>query len=456
MLNDDETLHDDVFYALYEFYPGPHPLPNLREFACWDVYPPPTMALFMPPSLLRASVDPSDIPTTTYFLTGVAQRCGSLRELEVHASLGYRMSTEILELVSETVCALPQLQKLNVGFMHLEPDALEHIATLPKLQNLEMGIRDCVCDTLRTSVKRRRLFPSLSKLSVTVPVSQKASLPTLLRVIPYERLAQLHISIEVRDDEEADWGSQVPMPGRKTYLHEIAECIAKMTALQKLSFGIAKELRAVNDLTFTDDMLAPLLSLKQMQSMSLSHLPTNLSPGMLQQIAAAWPDIRSLDFTCPGGSRFNVEDLLPLAKCEHLTTLGVLIDGDVDIAVLENRPLPGQSTSKLRSLELGRSHLPNPAHLAAFLYGAFPSARLGPDYMIKRPQHWRKDYEVDSMVKVNSFLDAFAKTKKLEGSSALGSLRPQYGRGMVCPGSDYTAKDIVAGVRLGLDELLEE
>lgn len=450
----DNPLHCDTYRALREYYPGAHLLPNLRAFSCADAHPEAPgqtiLPMFMPPTLREASIDLRflDESTTSYFLKGLAG-CSLLRKLRFDP--GHRIDREKETQLSVAICALPGLEELDLGSIPLSLQALDHVVALPTLRKLTMGIENPVSNALfSASAKPRRILSSLSTLSISFPASQKESIFPLLRAMLKTQLSELRITIGVHGDTEADWDLPAPLRDDRKYLESVAEGLAKITSLNTLALGAEKALWSADNLTFTDASLAPLLSKKTMRSFSLSSLPAALSRDALQQIASSWPNIHTLDLTCPGGSRLDIKDLLPLTRCSHLTLLGVLIDGTVDAVSLESRLLPGQSTSKLQTLQLGESELPNPAHLAAFLYGAFPSAEIGPEYKpLNEGSWWFEDGDKVARAQVNSYLDAFRKARKLEDSSAMDSLKPEHGLQMRCPGSECTVKDIVAGRRLG-------
>lgn len=116
------------------------------------------------------------------------------------------------------------------------------------------------------------------------------------------------------------------------------------------------------------------------------------------------------------------------------------IGGDIDVSTLAKRPCAGQSTSKLRVLAVGDSEIKNPAHLAAFVSGAFPAARVSENAWRCIGRETRPE-----LAQVNTLLPLFAKAEKLERSNAFGSLRPHYGEAMQCPHSSWTVRDLIMG-----------
>lgn len=400
----DRRIYDNAYWTLASHHPGPYLLPNLRAFSCWMVYPGRAMSMFMPPTLRRACLQPTDIRSTADFLQGVAQLGASLQELELRAYPGDWHARGL----GETVCALPRLRKLAVGFVTLGPLAMQHVAGLPDLEELALGILTEDADALLAvgTGPRRQIFPSLSRLSVVLPEGHRGALLTFLRALSGESLQHLSITVGMEEYVSSEWETEVPVQYHGRYIDRVTEAVAKITGLRSLSIRTIEALHTIDEYTFTDDSLAPLLALKEMRSLAMSTHPTYVSSEALQRIQSSWPYIDTLllgeDATRPGTPRLRVEDLLPLAKCKHLTRLGILIEGDVDLATLVDR-VSDPSTSQLRVLQLGKSEISNPARLAVFLCTAFPSAILGPEHLLASELH-PAGYDLNFMKLVNSFL----------------------------------------------------
>ena len=113
----------------------------------------------------------------------------------------------------------------------------------------------------------------------------------------------------------------------------------------------------------------------------MSTLPVNLAADDVRMMASAWPHMRRLqlgnDCAFEGVRQMNVEDLLPfILVFPKLDILGVLLNGDVSVVSMARRPRVGESKSSVATLYLQRTKIKNPAHLAVFILGVFPKARV--------------------------------------------------------------------------------
>lgn len=77
-----------------------------------------------------------------------------------------------------------------------------------------------------------------------------------------------------------------------------------MFTLHFIDIFVEDEQQESKDLLFDDQSLEPLLRLRGLQTLYLSHLPVSLKPESLRHMVKSWPSIRTLTL----GDNCNLKD----------------------------------------------------------------------------------------------------------------------------------------------------
>jgi hypothetical protein len=445
LFGEESNLQDNVYEMLREHYPGHHPLPNLRRLHCEQTYLSYSYTMFTSLTLKEAELFVSNDLDAVSFLYAMAA-CPSLENLFFYENLISPFSDYNHQAVEKQLCdtilSLSHLKEIQVG--RILPAALKHLATLPQLKELEFSL-DTSMDILSLFVGSKIIFPALLKLHVATSATPNYVVIAFLDAIRYSKLCSISVSFE-GSHQNSGTDMHMSQLSFKKYIDCVTEKISQITTLQKIHIFTGKdEVNSVvlKDLVFDQESLSPLLGLKGVTELNMSSFPVDLAPDAFRQIALAWPALETLHLgeECSSGctATVNVEDLLPLAtSCPSLTELGVFLNGSVSPASLTRRLHTGQSKSNLQTLYLGNSDIANHAHLAVFLFGAFPHARVDEECWSSSGRGSN-----DNAVKINAMLALFAQVEKLEKSPAMGPLRPAYGKKSQCPYSVYNVRNVV-------------
>lgn len=340
--------------------------------------------MLLPPTVQDAEIEHYDYANTLWFLESLPA-CPSITRLAL-LEISVLQTDEMVEILSKAVCSLPQLEVLNTGRVQLQQPALTHVASLPNLWSFSymVGGDDVDYQALLGSFTQPLVpFPSLTSLSIQAYSWDSNSIVEFLNVLSRARLEELWVSFGGADEPElGDWKTRSTTPGLPTarYMDCVTKAISKMSTLQFIDIFVEDEQQQCKDLLFDDRSLDPLLRLRGLQTLYLAHTPVSLKPESLHQIVKSWSSIHTLSLgdncNLKDVGPFKVEDILVLADCPKLTSLGALIDDTMYAAIPTGRA-HGQSKSVVRTLYLGVSEINgSSAHLAALLYGAFPLVQV--------------------------------------------------------------------------------
>lgn len=433
---------------LRKHYPDLHPLPNLRRLCCEETYLHSSYTMFTSLTLKEVEYFASNDYDAVSFLHAMVA-CPYLENLffveDLISPFANYNSQAVQRQLCETLLCLSHLKEVQVG--RILPAALQHLATLPQLKELHLFL-DTSTDIPSLFDGSSTIFPALSELQVTTSATPNYAVLAFLDAIRHSKLRFISIFFEHNHERRSSTSMPVSELSGKTYINRVIEKISQITTLEKIYIDTGEDVvdaTALRGLVFDEESLSLLLGLKGITTLSMHSHPVDLPPDAFRQIASAWPalEILHLGEGClfEDTPEVNVEDLLPLTTaCPQLTQLGVLLGGNVSPASLVRRPRTGQSKSHLETLYLGKSVIANPAHLAVFLSGAFPCARVDEG-------HWISPRVRDNAVgvEVNAMLASIAQAEKLETSSAMGPLRPTYGKKLQCPHSMYSVRDVATG-----------
>lgn len=340
-------------------------LPNLQhlEFCLWET--PHHAAMFIQPSLRVVDFEPGTFEAADIFLRLVEDSTLKLEELTM--SVESDVLAKIRSQLSDSICTMEHLIRLDFAQLPLNYDALLHVSSLSNLRSLSVKL---TADNARARLSSSwGTFPSLASFELSTTLADAEISASLLRSFNGGNLASLTIVYRVKS----------PL----TSIEQLLTAISQFKCLSECHI----------DFSHTDDfawsggrlqghILAPLSRLPLMKYFKLRALPIDISAAGLRDLAVGWSHLRSLVFETNSGVHqgptLDILDLPLLSEhCHDLKYLSVAL-----------RPLrrdwswgPSTPLFEARMLQifaLQYSPIPRTAvcNVASFLARIFPRARM--------------------------------------------------------------------------------
>jgi hypothetical protein len=338
-------------------------LPNL-EYLCFEGcenfrVSPDIIAQFFGPRLIFMSVILSSESVSATW-TARIQSLQSLKTLRIfnHFLL---QANHFTRPVSKLVRSLPDVKSVSTS-IPLDQDALRHLAT-SSCYSIQLG-NDAV-DVLQ-SVTGLRSFPNLETLHI---VSHDLDVVgRLLEHLCAENLLAIEIAFEGDDDLHANITQLFRTIGARSPLKTL-ESIEIMDLAESWSHFTIHTLGT----------LAPLFSLSNLTELNVGlAFGFDLGDDDIQQIAMAWPCLRSLILMNhqDGPSRITLASLVALVKhCPELRSFGLRIcvtEIDFNLIPREGAFAPNDHVESISVYHAFVGELVNPEDVAAFLSALFP------------------------------------------------------------------------------------
>lgn len=239
---------------------------------------------------------------------------------------------------------------------------LIHLANLPNLQQIDIYVAELNSGwQAHLLTSHQPAFRSLCKVQIrSEHISSCTSLINLMS--PSAPLTSITVHIMQHDEVSV-----------------VADFIQVLTAhcshlvLTTLCIAAAPE-TSTNQGVIDEDLLRPLLTFPNMQDVEIHPIAHNIGNGILEDIAASWPQLHVLVLgTLAGPSQITLSGIRPLSSLSNLEKLSIVINApDIDYTLM---PLGSVSNSKLSHLSLGDARIENPYPVAAFLSDIFPKVR---------------------------------------------------------------------------------
>lgn len=201
--------------------------------------------------------------------------------------------------------------------------AIPHLASLPTLRELRLVD---ISDTGTTSLP----FPALKKLSISINNATERFLIPFLGKLGAPVLQELKIHYDVRLDYRTD------LRPAASQIRDILRNLSRFTHLRAFTLdGFNLAAPPENEHILRALMLAPLLTLRKLETLEMRGVPAMLSSGDAATMARAWPRLQCLRISdkvyfpdhLERRTLLQTDDLLPFARfCPDLHTLGLPLE----------------------------------------------------------------------------------------------------------------------------------
>ncbi|KAI8986866.1 hypothetical protein BD414DRAFT_440434 [Trametes punicea] len=267
------------------------------------------------------------------------------------------------------------------GDIYLPGSCVEALATLPRLQHLELYMLQDDMEAVAAYAARRvstggEWFRALDILSLNV-ARLDASTQTFVSVIQSPSLMDLLLAAQHAPDTHMV----------KQHLEVVARA-PFCACLAGFQLDIDTEWHEIVQPPMLDigDALKPLYALSQIQHVIVRGPLVIIAPHTLENIAGAWPSLEILSLTSavvghhlPSRYCVSLADLAPLArKCPDLFTLKLHLNATVvpdEAAVAQLLGPEGATRCRLRSFTAFDAPIMNPQRVSWFLGKLFPQLR---------------------------------------------------------------------------------
>jgi hypothetical protein len=346
-------------------------LPNLRALT-WDgnkqieQY----MDLFCGPQLTSLAIlFPSNHSPTSHSQTfaRLTRSLPNLHTISIYAPVQWHEPHDLTGPLSDFVCGAPNLRVVSTN-IELDRRAIRHLATSPCTR---LAIGNDATDILQSIIESvpTTPFPEIGSLYVT---SRDGT--GVIRLIELLSAKKLHL-LSVRD---MGW-----VLGRLdiTQLIKAIDMRCSHTNLVSLFVSVVG-IDPAHSANYPFGTLAPLLSFKNMAQMGFFNVSFDLDDGDIENIAIAWPCLRSLTLTSAPHerrSKLTLASIVALAKhCLDLETFELAIHiAVVDFSLLprEGAVIPNRIIENIVLDQSTTDDLVNAVEVAKFLSRLFPSLK---------------------------------------------------------------------------------
>ena len=371
---DDEPEPQEIGWkSLMKYYPGTRLLPNLRRFHADYIKLHPFYHLFIQPTLVKLDLENCTVESIQPFIQCAHLCASSLKVLnleEVYYDLWEAPPPPDIPLgVSRAICSLTALTDVSVG--DLRPEALAHLATLPRLKYLSFKMLDAVHVGHPLPAAS---FQSLGQVRIYTRLEDVSPVAAFLRASTFPQLRSMSLSWD------PSVGRDVRNPSARS-LALLFDALGDHLGLRSVSISPELVDYAAPESTVHIQHIHGLLRLRDLAELDMSKIPCALTPGDLTDCARACPKMRTLhlgDRVRRMLPRVEVQDLLPFAAhCPALRTLGLcMIIPAKSLGSAIRPPFGWQYRSQLESLDVGGTSVAFSPDVVCFLARVFPRARL--------------------------------------------------------------------------------
>jgi hypothetical protein len=374
----------DILRALVESDVEKPILPNLRSLG-WndhqqiDQY----MDLFSGPQLTCLAIRLLSNQSPTSHSQTFARLTRSLPNL--HTISFYALWNEPRDItgpLSDFVCGAPNLKVVSTN-IQLDRRALRHLAAS---HCTRLAIENDATDILQSIIELGTTpFPEIGSLYVAC--RDGTSVAGLIELLPAKKL---HLLI-VRHVGRGPSGLDI------TQLIKTISTRCSHTNLVSLAVNVAYP-DSDHSVDYPFSTLAPLLAFRNVTNMGFVNVPFDLDDGDIENIAIAWPCLRSLTLLSlphERRSRLTLTSIVALVKhCLDLETFKLVIHIaviDFSLLPLEGAVIPNRI---VKNIVLDHSTTDNPVdavEVANFLSRLFPSLKgVGEVGLKQRDNIWRE------------------------------------------------------------------
>ncbi|KZP22399.1 hypothetical protein FIBSPDRAFT_953007 [Athelia psychrophila] len=270
---------------------------------------------------------------------------------------GDRFASSTTPILNGTISSWERLQNLDTPSTFLTTSSLMHIALLPNLQRLNVGISP----NIDFSCLKTPIFPDLRSLGVYCDSISKCN--ALLQMSPLWTLEEIRVTSDASRLEDA-----LAIGG---FFNTFHSRICKDTLRSIKITNLRAHPNAANNHFLNFATLAPLLSFPNLEDlMIMTPHSFDLDNNDLLKLAISWPRWKQ----CTLGSRgwgapskitpMGLAELL--TRCSHLTHLSLAIDASV-IDYDTNSTTYSRPNKLIRHISLQDSRIEDPNMVAAFL-----------------------------------------------------------------------------------------
>jgi hypothetical protein len=299
-------------------------------------------------SLLSTEVD---LVFDLGFLQTINKYCPSLRRLSIDYPIMERSLGAIQDLITEQV----ELETLEIGF--LTPKILAHIAIASKLRRLEIA-------NLRARDLGSISGPGLAHIT-SLQLSTAEDVTTLDQFLslcrPYQ-LQQLALAIS--------FDRFVPSSKWQQFFQTLSCYCSSRLEVLRIWQNTHQEIEL--------EAFLPLLTLRNLTTLSMTRVFPDLDNYQLARIAEAWPHLQVLHLRSPGAGMnaggITPEGLLPLLEnCPELRDLALTVNVPRHCIRISGRPWRGISNPNITTLNVGNSVIQDSIAIALLFYHIFPN-----------------------------------------------------------------------------------
>lgn len=304
---------------------------------------------------LQFSAISCDESTGGAILTALKSKSPSLEELEISA--GPQTSPTLSFALSDLLCELKHLKSFSSPCIPLTNAAFEHLASLPALRLLGLGIYDGNLFASMPIVHSTQAFPALREMTIWA-----RHLTKMIDVIAFMRSAALEVMI-----------FHTETPPSASLIHHFLSNLLENCSTSSLTriYGFQDDFTTERNEGDNYDYAAnihtfgPLLSFSNLEYVWINACVSFelVNDALIRDMALAWPHLRELDLgstSCWGlPSRVTLAGLIPFCdNCPNLQLLGLTFDVSVPTiypAVDPLRRVP--SNEQMHTLQVGHSRI---------------------------------------------------------------------------------------------------
>jgi hypothetical protein len=318
---------------------------------------------------LQFSAINCDESTGAAVLTALKSKSPLLEELEISA--GPQTSPTLSFALSDLLCGLEHLKSFSSPCITLTNAALEHLASLPALRLLGLGIQNEDLFMPMLVIPTTQAFPTLHEITIWSRHLAKA-----VDMIGFIRSAALEVVI---------FHIETP-PSASLINHLFSKLLENCSASLTRIYGFQDDFTAdwnEGDNDVDIHTFRPLLSFSNLEYVWINACVSFelMDDALIRDMAMAWPNLRQLDLgsmSCWGlPSRVTLAGLVPLCNnCPNLQVLGLTFNASVPIKYPAVDPLRrGPYNEQMHTLQVGHSSIDR-THVravAAFLSRLYPN-----------------------------------------------------------------------------------
>ncbi|KIM86633.1 hypothetical protein PILCRDRAFT_310265 [Piloderma croceum F 1598] len=319
---------------------------------------------------LQFSAINCDESTGAAVLTALKSKSPLLEELEISA--GPQTSLTLSFALSDLLCGLKHLKSFSSPCIALTNAALGHLASLPALRLLGLGIQNEELFTPMPVVPTIQAFPALREITIWA-----RHLANAVDMIGFICSSALEVAI-----------FHIETPPSASLIHHLFLKLLENCSSASLTriYGFQDDFTAEwneGDNYVDIDNFRPLLSFSNLEYVWINACISFelVDDALIRDVAMAWPNLRQLDFgsmSCWGlSSRVTLAGLVPLCNnCPNLQVLGLTLDTSMPIRYPAVDPLRrGPYNDQMHTLQVGHSSIDRThvGAVAAFLSRLYPN-----------------------------------------------------------------------------------